>query len=118
MSMSAIRSRTRPMSEAPLDPIRAAQAHMRPEPPRRFYRQAGVEESEEGHALVLDGRVARTPGKNRLAARNRALMERVAEEWARQGERLDHADMPLTRLLNSAVDGVARTMDETRAEIA
>ena len=26
--------------------------------------------------------------------------------------------MPLTRLLNSAIDGVARTMAETRAEIA
>ena len=26
--------------------------------------------------------------------------------------------MPVTRLLNSAIDGVARTMDETRAEIA
>ena len=45
-------------------------------------------------------------------------MERVAEEWARQGETVDPADMPLTRLLNSAIDGVARTMDETRAEIA
>ena len=55
------------MSEAPPDPMRAAQAHMRPERPRRFYRQAGVEETEDGYALVLDGRVARTPGKNRLA---------------------------------------------------
>ncbi len=106
------------MSEAPPDPMRAAQAHMRPERPRRFYRQAGVEETEDGYALVLDGRVARTPGKNRLAHASRALMERVAQEWAGQGERLDPADMPLTRLLNSAIDGVARTMAETRAEIA
>ena len=45
-------------------------------------------------------------------------MARVAEEWARQGETVDPADMPLTRLLNSAIDGVARTMEETRAEIA
>ena len=26
--------------------------------------------------------------------------------------------MPLTRLANSAIDGVAKTLDETRAEIA
>jgi chaperone required for assembly of F1-ATPase len=45
-------------------------------------------------------------------------MERVAEEWARQEETVDPADMPLTRLLNSAIDGVAQTMDETRADIA
>ena len=45
-------------------------------------------------------------------------MERVAAEWARQGETLDPADMPVTRLLNSALDGVAGRMDETRAEIA
>ena len=44
-------------------------------------------------------------------------MQAVAEEWARQGEALDPADMPLTRLLNSAIDGVAKAMDETRAEI-
>ena len=44
-------------------------------------------------------------------------MIRAAEEWARQGETLDPSDMPITRLLNSAIDGTARTMDETWAEI-
>jgi chaperone required for assembly of F1-ATPase len=55
---------------------------------------------------------------NRIAHPSRPLRERVAEEWARQGERLDAADMPVTRLLNTAIDGVARTMEETRAQIA
>ena len=45
-------------------------------------------------------------------------MERVAAEWARQEETVDPADMPITRLLNSAIDGVSRTMDETRGDIA
>ena len=44
-------------------------------------------------------------------------MLKVAAEWERQRETLDPADMPLTRLLNSAIDGVARTMAETRADI-
>ncbi len=99
------------------DPMRAAQANMRPEPVRRFYRNVEVREADGRHALTLDGRGARTPGRNPLAAASGPLMLRVAEEWARQGERLDPADMPLTRLLNSAIDGVARTMEETRAEI-
>jgi chaperone required for assembly of F1-ATPase len=106
------------MSERLRDPMRPAQAHMRPERPRRFFKEAGVNETEDGYALVLDGRGARTPGKNRLAHASRSLMERVAEEWAGQGESLDPGGIPLTRLLNAAIDGVARTMGETRAEIA
>ena len=106
------------MNEPPLDPIRAAQAHMRQAAVKRFYRTVEVREVESGwHALTLDGRGARTPGRNALSARSRALMLRVAEEWERQRETLDPADMPLTRLLNSAIDGVARTMAETRADI-
>ena len=44
-------------------------------------------------------------------------MLKVAAEWERQRETIDPADMPLTRLLNSAIDGVAHTMAETRADI-
>jgi chaperone required for assembly of F1-ATPase len=44
-------------------------------------------------------------------------MLEAAAEWDRQGDSIDPADMPLTRLLNSAIDGVAGTMAETRADI-
>jgi chaperone required for assembly of F1-ATPase len=100
------------------NPMRAAQAAMRPEPVRRFYKDVEVREADGRHALALDGRFARTPARNRLAAASRPLMLRVAEEWARQGETLDATDIPLTRLLNAAIDGVALKMAETRAEIA
>jgi chaperone required for assembly of F1-ATPase len=106
------------MSEALRDPMRAAQAHMRPTPVKRFYRTVEVREAAGGlHALTLDGRGARTPGRNPLAAMSRTLMLKVAAEWERQRETIEPADMPLTRLLNSAIDGVARTMTETRAEV-
>ncbi len=101
----------------PGDPMRAAQANMRPAPIKRFYTKAEAREADGLYALTLDGRPARTPGKRPLAARRRAVMERVADEWARQGVTVDPSDMPLTRLINSAVDGVAETMEETRAEI-
>jgi chaperone required for assembly of F1-ATPase len=101
----------------PGDPMRAAQAGMRPAPIKRFYTTADVREADGLHTLTLDGRPARTPGKRPLAARRRAVMRKVADEWARQGETVDPSEMPLTRLVNSAVDGVAETMEETRAEI-
>jgi chaperone required for assembly of F1-ATPase len=110
----------RPMrepDEAPRNPMRAAQANMRPQAVRRFYKKAEVAEEAGRFALSLDGRRARTPGRNLVAAQSRALMLKVAEEWQRQRETIDPSDMPLTRLLNSAIDGVAQTMAETRADI-
>lgn len=99
------------------NPMRAAQANMRPEPVKRFYKVVNVREDDGQYGLTLDGRDARTPGGQKLAAASRPLMLKVALEWARQGDTLNPADMPITRLLNSAIDGVARTMEETRAEI-
>jgi chaperone required for assembly of F1-ATPase len=97
--------------------MRAAQANMRPQPVRRFYKTAEVEEEGGRFVLILDGRRARTPGRNALAHANRAFMSRVAAEWERQHETIDPAEMPVTRLLNSAIDGVAHTIAETRADI-
>jgi len=106
----------------PQSPMRAAQANMRGSAPRRFYRAAGVaaHETPEGRrlfALTLDGRVARTPKKRLLAAPSSAIAEGIAAEWAAQGEALDLARMPLTRLANAAIDGVADASLETRAAI-
>jgi chaperone required for assembly of F1-ATPase len=101
----------------PKNPMRAAQANMRPKPVRRFFKAVELGEADGRHALMLDGRRARTPGRNSLAAHSRALMLEVAAEWARQSEIIDPTEMPLTRLLNSAIDGVAHTMAETRADI-
>ena len=106
-----------PAGEGSKDPMRSAQANMRPAPVKRFYKVAEVDEADGAHALLLDGRRARTPGRNPLAAQSRALMLEAAVEWERQTETVDPSEMPLTRLLNSAIDGVTHTMAETRADI-
>lgn len=100
------------------DPMRLAQLAMRPAAMKRFFREAGVGEAEGGFALLLDGRRARTPAKKPLILPTRAFAEAVAAEWAGQGEAIQPAAMPLTRLANSALDGVASTMAATRAEVA
>jgi len=103
---------------SPGDPMRAAQRNMRPAAVRRFYAEASAEPSAGGFALRLDGRGARTPAGNPLVFPTLPLAALVAQEWAGQGETIDPASMPVTRIANSAIDGVAATMAETRAELA
>ncbi|HXW27714.1 MAG TPA: ATP12 family protein [Xanthobacteraceae bacterium] len=99
------------------DPIAAAQRAMRPPLPRRFYRQAAVEEGEGAFRVVLDGRPVRTPARNALAAPLPALAAALAAEWNAQGETIDPAMMPLTRLANVIIDGVAAAPAPVAAEI-
>jgi chaperone required for assembly of F1-ATPase len=89
------------------NPMRAAQAGMKPDLPKRFYKDAGVEERDGLFLLTLDGRTARTPGRQVLAVPSRELAEALAEEWAGQGAVINPSIMPVTRLVNSAIDGVA-----------
>jgi len=86
--------------------------------PRRFYEQAGVSGDASPFAIILDGRPVKTPLKRELALPQRALAEAVAEEWQRQGEHIDPALMPLTRLANTALDRVAGNEPRIVAEIA
>jgi chaperone required for assembly of F1-ATPase len=101
----------------PLDPNEAARRHMRPQLRRRFYESVDVAEGEDGFALLLDGRPVKTPARRALAAPNRALADALAEEWRSQGEHVDPAAMPLTRLANTIIDGVADAPEPVAAEV-
>jgi chaperone required for assembly of F1-ATPase len=84
---------------------------------KRFYKQAAVKEGEGGFAVELDGRPLRTPAARKLRLPNRPLAEAIAAEWAAQGEVLKPADMKLTGLANSAIDGVQGREEEIAREI-
>lgn len=99
------------------DPIRRVQQLSRPELPRRFYREAAAEPGEGGFAILLDGKPVRTPGKRPLVLPNATLAEAVVAEWQAQAEAIDPATMPVTRIVNVAIDGVADRTAEVRAEI-
>src|SRR5262245_30154133 len=86
--------------------------------PKRFYRPVSVGGAAPPFRVLLDGKPIRTPAKRELAVPAQALAEAVAGEWAAQGERVDPSTMPLTRLVNTALDGVAGREAEVRAEIA
>ena len=95
--------------------VKRAQVSLRAPTIKRFYDAATVGEIEGGFAVLLDGRVARTPANLNLVTPTRSLTEAIAAEWAAQGETIDAAAMPLTRLANSALDGVARALREAGA---
>lgn len=102
----------------PADPVEAARRGMRKPLPNRFYQAASVEEAEGGVGILLDGRAARTPARNLLAAPTRLLAEAIAAEWEAQSEQIDPAAMPLTRLANTIIDGVAAAPAPIAADVA
>jgi chaperone required for assembly of F1-ATPase len=71
--------------------------------PKRFYKEVTLVERDDGFAVALDGRVAKTTGRAELVA-PRALAEALREEWDAQGEHLDMQTMPLTRLQGFVLD--------------
>jgi chaperone required for assembly of F1-ATPase len=79
--------------------------------PRRFYKAVSTQPTDGGFAVTLDGRIPKTPAKASLMLPNLASAQLVAAEWDAQGEAVIPASMPLTRLVNVAIDRA----DETRA---
>jgi chaperone required for assembly of F1-ATPase len=102
----------------PLDPVEAARRTMRPQLRRRFYERTGVVEGQSGFGVVLDGRPVMTPARHQLAAPTSALAQAIATEWDAQRELIDPANMPLTRLANTIIDGVVDNTDPVAAEVA
>ncbi|MCW5696700.1 MAG: ATPase [Bauldia sp.] len=99
-------------------PMQAAQRLARPVLPKRFYKEAGTRPQDgAGFAIVLDGRPIITPGRNPVGVASRTLAEAVAAEWAAQGETIDPVTMPLTRIVNAAIDGVAKELAAVRDDI-
>ncbi|PZA12336.1 ATPase [Rhodopseudomonas palustris] len=105
--------------KSPLDPNEAVRRTSRAQLPKRFYTQASVAENEGGgFAVRLDDRPIKTPSRNALAAPDRALAEAIAAEWQAQSETIDPSTMPLTRLANSVIDGVAGRVEAVTDDVA
>ena len=105
-------------AEMPANPVEAARRGLGRQLPRRFYARSQIGEVPEGISVLLDGKPVRTPARRTLAAPARALAEAIAAEWEAQREVIDPALMPLTRLANSIVDGVADAPAPVAAHIA
>ncbi|RZJ03027.1 MAG: ATPase [Brevundimonas sp.] len=104
----------------PLDPNVAARKGFRESEERlkRFWTTADVVEREGGWAVTLDGRTPKTPAHAQLILPTEAAARLVAGEWAAQGEFIDPATMPATRLASTAIDRVSQAREAVAEEIA
>jgi chaperone required for assembly of F1-ATPase len=85
---------------------------------KRFYKAAAAGEAVDGtYPVLLDGKAVRTPGRNPLAAPAKELAQAMAQEWEAQTDAIDPLSMPLTRLANSIIDGVAAAQKDVAAEV-
>jgi len=99
------------------DPMRRAQNQMRQALPKRFYKEAEAVETPEGFAVQLDGRPVRTPGRALLALPSAAAAALVAAEFAAQDKTIDPVTMPVLRIVNTAIDGVAPDMQAVLEDV-
>lgn len=103
---------------APGGPAAGARAPGAASLPKRFYTTATAAGSAaEGWRVQLDGRPVRTPGKQVLQLASAPLAEVLAGEWSAQATHIDPASMPLTRLVNTALDGVTGREKEVADDI-
>lgn len=99
------------------DPVRRAQLKSKPAMPKRFYKAAGVAPEDDGFVVQLDGRPVLTPAKNSLRLPTDKLARLIAAEWDAQREDINPLHMPLTRLANTAIDGVALDPQAVKEDI-
>ena len=93
------------------------QKALKRELPKRFYKLASAATLEDGHAVLLDGRPTRSPGRVPVRVPCLDLAEHMAAEWNAQGSEIDAETMPVVRLINSAVEGGAEAVPNLKAEI-
>lgn len=100
------------------DPVRRAQIQMKRPLPKRFYKEVSIGgDAESGFSVLLDGRAVKTPAKNALTVPTKALADLIAAEWQAQEKEVDPARMPVTRIVNSALDGIAENTAPVAEEI-
>ncbi len=109
--------RDQPKNAPPGNATEAARRAARPIPRRRFYAKATTARVSAGYAVALDGKPVRTPAGDALAAPTLGLAQAIAAEWEAQGETIDPAKMPRTRLANAIIDGVRVRPGPVAAEI-
>jgi len=71
---------------------------------KRVYKLASFNKTEDGFIIQLDGKTLKTPSGQPVAAPNKHMAEAIVAEWAAQGDDIIPDSMPITQMLNTAID--------------
>ena len=85
---------------------------------KRFYKEPAVAPVGGGHAVILDGRLIKTPGKRDLIVPSPALAKAMAAEWQAQQSEIRRETMPLTRLAGVTIDRSATDREAVVRQLA
>jgi len=85
---------------------------------KRFYKDVSIAAADGGFAVLLDGKPVKTPTRNGLVLPTEELAQRIAAEWRGQGDTILAPSMPLLRLANTVIDGVAANREAVIDAIA
>ena len=78
---------------------------------KRFYKTVSVAPGAGCFGVLLDGKPVKTPARNQLSLPTEKLANAIAAEWQAQGNEVIATTMPLLRLANSVIDGVAKSRE-------
>jgi chaperone required for assembly of F1-ATPase len=104
--------------QSQLDPQEAVRRGTRVPQRKRFYAEAGIATADGGFAVTLDGRPIKTPSGRQVIVPVKEIAQAISQEWQAQQEVIAPLSMPLTRLANSAVEGVIDRVDAVAADLA
>ena len=89
---------------------------------KRFWDTAAVEQTAQGHRILLDGKPMRLPSGGALIVGPVCLAQAIAGEWqdagGRKGDEMSFKDTPLTRLAGTALERIAPDPSTTIDAIA
>lgn len=71
---------------------------------KKFYTLASHKNTDEGYVIQLDGKAVKTPSGQGLAAPTKSMGDAIVAEWAAQEDAIVPDTMPLTQILNTAID--------------
>lgn len=74
---------------------------------KRFYQTVAIRRGEDGFHLLLDNIPVKTPARREVIVPDEELAQLIAQEFAQQIAFIDPSTMPITRIINTVIDGVA-----------
>ncbi|WP_336279373.1 ATP12 family chaperone protein [Bartonella sp. CB175] len=78
--------------------------------PKRFYKEVKIVCEERGFSILLDKCSVKTPAKRHFIVPTEAFAALVVQEFKNQKQVIDPEKMPVTRLVNTVIDGIVDDM--------